>query len=200
MMRWLTLYLRSRRVPVALATALGSTVVMWVLGSVVSDGPPGVTMVVLTVLLLVVALTATLGGPDEELDRTAALPWAPRRVTHLLAALAVVVGLPLLTHLTGTSFGPAWLVIRDAAGLLGLTALGAPLLGAGRAWFVPLGWTLAATVYPATGHLLGEILTWQSQAPGSTPAAVTAVLLAVGGLIAYAIAGPARRAPAETAL
>ncbi|MGW0434863.1 hypothetical protein ACWDV4_20285 [Micromonospora sp. NPDC003197] len=199
-MRWPTLYLRSRRVPLALAAAVVGMVVMWVLGSAFSDGAPGVTMVVLTVLLLVVALTATLGGPDEELDRTAAQPWAPRRVTHLLAALAVVAGLPFLTHLTGVGFGPAWLVIRDAAGLLGLTAFSAPLFGAVRAWFVPLGWTLAAAVYPVTGHLLGEILTWQSQAPGNTPAAVTAMLLAVGGLIAYAVAGPARRAPAEAAL
>ncbi|GAB2949136.1 hypothetical protein GCM10027280_42220 [Micromonospora polyrhachis] len=199
-MRWLTLYLRSRRVPVALAAAVVGMVVMWVLGAIVNDGAPGVTMVVLTALLLVAALTATLGGPDEELDRTAAQPWAPRRVAHLLAALAVVAGLPLLTHLTGSSFGPTGLVIRDAAGLLGLTALSAPLLGAGRAWFVPLGWTLAAAVYPVTGHVLGEILTWQSQVPGNTPAAVTATVLGVGGLIAYALAGPARRAPAEAAL
>jgi len=174
-------------------------VVMWVLGSAFSDGAPGVTMVVLTVLLLVATLTATLGGPDEELDRTAAQPWMTCRVTHLLAALAVVVSLPILTHLTGNSLGPAWLVVRDAAGLLGLTALSAPLLGAGRAWFVPLGWTLAATVYPAAGHVLGEILTWQSQAPGSTPAAVTAAVLGVGGLIVYAIAGPARHTPTEAA-
>ncbi|MEU2614545.1 hypothetical protein ABZ570_23620 [Micromonospora sp. NPDC007271] len=199
-MRWLTLYLRSRRVPVALATAVGGMVVMWVLGSAVSDGGPGVKMVVLTVLLLVVVLTATLSGPDEELDRTAARPWPPRRVSHLLAALAVVAGLPFLTHLTGISFGPAGPVIRDAAGLLGLAALSAPLLGAGRAWFVPLGWTLAAAVYPAAGHLLGEILTWQSQAADSTPAAVTAAVLAGSGLIAYASAGPARRTPAEAAL
>ncbi|MEV8512174.1 hypothetical protein [Dactylosporangium sp. NPDC051484] len=157
-------------------------------------------MVVLTVLLLTGVLTATLGGPDEELDRTAALPWAPRRVAHLLAAVAVVAGLPLLTQLTPTGFGPAALVIRDAAGLLGLTALSAPLLGAGRAWFVPLGWTLAATIYPAAGHMLGQILTWQSQAPGNVPAAVTAATLACGGLIAYAVAGPARHARAEAAL
>lgn len=199
-MRWVTLYLRSRRAPLALVAAVGSMVVMWVLGLAFSEGAPGVRMVVPTVLLLVVALTATLGSPDEELDRTAALPWTPRRVIHLLAALAVVAGLPFLTHLTGSSFGPTGLVIRDAAGLLGLTAFSASLLGAGRAWFVPLGWTLAATFYPVTGHALGEILTWQSQAPDSTPAAVTAAVLGVGGLIAYAIAGPARRAPAEAAL
>ncbi|GAA2360061.1 hypothetical protein GCM10010170_054750 [Dactylosporangium salmoneum] len=198
-MRWLTLYLRSRRVPAALAAAAAGIAVMWVLAAATSDSAPGLTMVVLTVLLLTAALTATLGGPDEELDRTAALPWAPRRAAHLLAAVTVVAGLPLLTQLTPTGFGPAALVIRDAAGLLGLTALSAPLLGAGRAWFAPLGWTLAATIYPAAGNVLGQILTWQSQAPGNVPAAATAATLACGGLIAYAIAGSARHARAETA-
>jgi len=200
-MRWLALYLRSRRVPIALAAAAGSTTVMWSLWSIFSnEREVGAPMVILTVLLLVAAITATLAGPDDALERTAALSWPPRRAAHLLAALAVVAGLLLATLVTGARFGPAWLVIRDAAGLLGLTALGAVTIGATRSWFLPLGWTLASIVFPLSGVKSSEILTWQSQIPGNKTAAVTAALLGVGGLIAYAVAGPARRAPAEAAL
>ena len=119
---------------------------------------------------------------------------------HLLAALAVVILLLLATLLTGARFGPAWLVIRDAAGLLGLTALGAATVGAARAWFVPLAWTLAAVLFPLSESTSGQILTWQLQAPGNAKAAVTAGVLAGAGLLAYAMAGPLRRAPAEAAL
>jgi len=199
--RWLTLYLRSRRVPIALAAAAGCTAAMWSLWSVSSNAREvGVPMVILTVLLLVASVTATLAGPDEALDRTAALPWPPLRAAHLLAALAVVVVLLLATLITGARFGPAWLVIRDAVGLLGLTALGAVTIGASRSWFLPLGWTLASVVFTLSGTTTSAIITWQVQDPGNKPAAVTAALLGVGGLIAYAAAGPARRAPAEAAL
>ncbi|MGN9778190.1 hypothetical protein ACTMS0_20855 [Micromonospora sp. H33] len=194
------MYLRSRRAPIALAAAGGTAVVTWSLWSVFSDARDvGVPMVILTVLLLVAALTATLAGPDDALERTAALSWPTRRAAHLLAALAVVVGLLLATLVTGARFGPAWLVVRDAAGLLGLTALGAVTIGASRSWFLPLGWTLAAVVFPLSPWASNPVLTWQLQAPNSKAAAVTAALLAVGGLIAYAIAGPAARAPAEAA-
>ncbi|MFC7273046.1 hypothetical protein ACFQS1_03540 [Paractinoplanes rhizophilus] len=197
-MRWLTLYLRSRRAPLALAVTIIGSATMWTLWSVFSDSREvAVELVVLTVLLLVTTLTATLGGPDDALERTAALPWPPRRAAHVLAAFLVVAGLPLVTLATGARFGPAWLVLRDAAGLIGLTALGAATIGVAKAWFVPLGWTLAATLFPQSEPVVARILTWQTQPRASTAAAVTAGLLAVGGLVAYAVAGPARRAPAE---
>jgi hypothetical protein len=124
----------------------------------------------------------------------------PRRAAHLLAAAAVVLRLLLATLVTRARFGPAWLVVRDAAGLLGLMGLGAVTIGVPRSWFLPLGWTLASVAFPLSGPASHQVLTWQSQAPDSLAAAVTAGLLAVGGLIGYAIAGPARRAPAEAAL
>jgi hypothetical protein len=184
----------------ALAAAGGCAAVLWSLWSVFSDERDvGVQMVVLTVLLLVAALTATLGGPDDALDGTAGLPWPPRRVAHLLVAFLVVVVLLLVTLATGARFGPAWMVVRDAGGLLGLTALGAATIGTARAWFVPLGWTFAAILFPQSEAVIGRVLTWQAQPPVSVAAAMTAAVLAVGGLVAYAVGGPARRAPAEAA-
>jgi hypothetical protein len=199
-MRWLSLYLRSRRVPMALVAAGTCLTATWTLWSVFSDSRTvGLQMVVLTVLLLVAALTATLGGPDDALELSAALPWLPRRVAHLLVAFLVVLALLLATLATGARFSPAWLVVRDVAGLLGLTALSATTIGTARAWFLPLGWTLAATLFPQPELLVGRVLTWQAQPPESTAAGVTAGLLALGGLVAYAVAGPALRAPAEAA-
>ncbi|WP_430788042.1 hypothetical protein [Actinoplanes sp. G11-F43] len=196
-MSWLRLYLRSRHVPLAVAAALGVTALMWSLWAAGStERDVGFQMVVLTVLFLVAALTATLGGPDEALERTASFAWAPRRSAHLLIAFAVVV-LPLLATLaTGARFGPAGMVVRDAAGLLGLTALGAVTVGVSRSWFLPLGWTLIAVIFPVGESVAGRILTWQAQDPADVAAMVTAGVLAAGGLVAYTVAGPAMRSPA----
>ncbi|WP_305789428.1 hypothetical protein [Symbioplanes lichenis] len=194
-MRWLTLYLRSRRVPAALAVIAGITVLLWTLWSVFSNTREiSPIMVILTVLLLVTVSVMTLSGADDALEKTASLRWPRRRAAHLLVALAVVLGLLFATLLTGARFAPAGLVLRDAAGLLGLTALGAAIVGAARAWFVPLGWTLAVVLYPLEGTVLKELATWQVQVPGNTVAVVTAAVLGAGGLIAYAVAGPPTRA------
>ena len=184
-MRFLTLYLRSRRVPVALAVSVGGTLLVWTLWTLSSGDPSAApSVVVLTVLLLVAAVTHTLGGPEGELHRTAALRWPWRRAVHLIAALAVAAALPALV------LGLHGMALRDAAGLLGLTALGAAVAGVARAWFLPLAWTLPTVIFGPPGPLLGQVLTWQTQAPGSRAAAVVAVVLAVGGTVAYAVAGP----------
>ncbi|GAA2511948.1 hypothetical protein [Winogradskya humida] len=199
-MRWVALYLRSRRAPSALVLAAGGTALMWTLWSVFSNARTvDVQMVVLTILLLVAVLTVTLSGPDDAFETTAALPWLPRRAVHLLAAFVVVVVPLAVTLATGARFGPGWLVVRDAAGLLGLTALGAVTIGTARSWFLPLAWTLGAVLFPRSEPLLGRILTWQAQPPSDRAAAVTAVVLTLAGLVTYAVIGPALRSPAEAA-
>ena len=199
-MRGLNLYLRSRRAPAATGTAAGITVLMWILWAMSSDTPQaGPQMVVLSILLLVAALTMTLSGPDDELDKTGAVFWPARRALHLLTALLLIVALLLITQFTGARFGPMSLVLRDAAGLLGLTALSAAVIGTAKAWIVPLGWTLAAILFPQGDNLLGRVLTWPAQEPSSRAAVATAGVLALAGLIAYTVTGPARSAPAEAA-
>lgn len=196
-MRGLTLYVRSRQVPAALGAATAGTVVAWLLATVFGGrGEVGRTVLVLTVLLLVSVVTSTLGGPDDTLDRTAARPWASLRMSHLAAALTCVLMLLLVTLLTGTRFGPVGCVLRDAAGLLGLTALGAAAVGTARSWFLPLGWTLGAVVFPGMG-MVGETLTWQTQASDSRPAAMVAALLAAAGTAAYVSRGPRHRTSPE---
>ncbi|WP_067690992.1 hypothetical protein [Actinoplanes awajinensis] len=197
-MRELTLYLRSRRAPMALAVAAGCAVLMWLLAlGNTQNGVVAPELIVLTVLLMVAGLTTTLTSPDYALDRTAALRWPVRRAGHLLTVLLIVVGLLAVTLVTPARFSPAWMVARDAAGLLGLTALSATLLTPARSWFLPLGWTLFAVMFPQGEGALGRVLTWQSQAPGDTAALVTALVLALGGFAAYTLTGPSRRAVAE---
>ncbi|MFF7987174.1 hypothetical protein ACFZDK_50270 [Streptomyces sp. NPDC007901] len=196
-MSGLTLYARARQVPAALGAATAGTAVAWLLATVFSGGGEvSRTVLVLTVLLLVAVVTATLGGPDDTLDRTAARPWGWLRMSHLATALGCVLVLLLATLLAGTWFGPLGCVVRDAAGLLGLTALGAATAGTPRSWFLPLGWTLGAAAFPGTGTA-GEMLTWQTQAPDNRPAAMVAALLAAAGTAAYASRGPRRRTSSE---
>ncbi|WP_341718866.1 hypothetical protein QQG74_03560 [Micromonospora sp. FIMYZ51] len=196
-MTWTLLYLRSRRVPLALAVALGGAAVVWALWlAFAADRDIALPVVAMTVLLMAAVLSATLAGPDENLDRTASMRWPWLRAAHLLAALAVILVVQFATMYTGARFGPAALVARDAAGLLGLTALCATVVGAERSWFLPLGWTAIAVTYPQDGGWKAAV-TWQSQAPDDKAAMLTAVALALGGLIAYSIAGPARREVSE---
>ncbi|MFY1683340.1 hypothetical protein ACN265_17530 [Micromonospora sp. WMMD730] len=191
------LYLRSRRVPVALAAAVGGAAVVWALyRALAKDRDATPMLVVLTVLMMVAAFAPTLVGPDANLDRTASLRWSWRRGAHLLAGGVIVLAVLLATLHTGARFGPAALVVRDAAGLLGLTALCTSVVGAARSWFLPVGWTTIAAVYPQ-GGTWGAVATWQGQPTDSRAAAVTAVTFALAGLVVYAVAGSARTDPAE---
>ena len=197
-MSGVVLYLRSRRVPAAVLAATASTAILWGLWITFSDVRLiSAELAAPAVLLAVTALSTTLGAADEELDRTAAVRWWLRRGVHLAAALAVVTALLLITGVTDARFGPAAFVLRDAAGLLGLCALGAALFGVQRAWITPLVWTLVTVALRLSGDSdRMQAVTWLIQPAGSRPAAVVAVVLAVGGGVAYAMRGcPARTSP-----
>jgi hypothetical protein len=197
----LGLYLRSRRVPAAALAAVASTVALWAAWARFTDAPLiSPLLLAPAVLLAVTAAGATLGAFDEELERTAAVRWWLRRGVHLAAALAVVIGLLLLTGVTDARFGPPGLVLRDAAGLLGLCALGAALIGAQKAWIAPLTWTLVTVVLKASGDSdRVQALTWLIQPTSSRAAAAVAVALALGGGAAYSVLGcPPRTSPDPT--
>lgn len=55
-----------------------------------------------------------------------------------------------------------------------------------------LGWTVVAAMFPQSSSW-GTLLTWQGQPHTSRRAAVVAAVLAVTGLLTYALRGPARR-------
>jgi hypothetical protein len=192
-MRFLTLYLRSRRVPAAAATVLASVAVLWFLGTSTDDPQGRLPIAVLALSVGMSAIAPGLAGADLDLDRTAAIRWPPRRAAHVLAGAVLVTAALAATALTGDPMAPFQLILRDALGLAGLVALGAATLGAGRAWLLPVTWSLVTMVAGArNGSWPRELLTWAAQPEGTTSATVTAVVLGGAGILAYAAAGSRR--------
>jgi hypothetical protein len=189
-MRLLLLYLRSRQVPAALAAAAGGVAVLWWLGRATDDAvraPLGL----LAVAAGTAAAGAGLAGADIDLDRGAAFAWPPRRAAHVVAVGGAIIGIVAATALTGDQLAPARQVVRDVVGMSGLVALGAATLGASRAWVVPLTWTFLVLLWvPAAAATYQQVLTWMLQPAASAPAAITASVLGVSGVLAYAILGP----------
>jgi hypothetical protein len=190
-MRPLVLYLRSRQVPAALAMAVAGAAVLWWLGRGADDPAVRALLALLAVVAGTAAAGAGLAGADIDLDRSAAIAWPPRRAAHVVAVAAAVAGIVAATALTGDQLAPARQVARDAVGMTGLVALGAATIGAGRAWVVPLTWTLLALFrVPAATSTCQQVLAWMLQPASSAPATITASALGVTGVLAYAILGP----------
>ena len=169
-MRLFVLYLRSRSVPAALATVIVGALGMWLIDR------PDLRLVALAIALGVSVAAGGLGGADVDLDRTAGFPWPPRRAVHLLAIVAVVSGLVI-----SADHDVVELIVRDSAGLTGLAALGATVLGRQLAWAPPVVWTTVSVNLPVPD----EVITWMLEPPGTTAATVTAAALALGGAVVY---------------
>lgn len=201
-MRGVQLYLRSRRIPLALATAAATILLVWTLWTTYSNALViNARLVSLTVMLAVTAFASTLSGADDALERTASVNWPVRRAGHLLLTGLALTALPLLTTVTDARFAPLALVLRNTAGLLGLTALGAALFGAGWSWIAPLTWTLVAVMpfMEVSSQPKTQLVSWLIQPVGSTAPTACAGVLAVAGLVAYTLRGCPLRPPAETA-
>ena len=196
---WLPLYLRSRRLPAALAVSLAAVAVTWAAWSAATDRREvGRPLTVLTVVFALAPLIPTLAGDDDALESTAALRWPPRRAVHLVACFAVVAAALAVTRATGAWFGPTAEVVRDSAGLTGLVGLSAALLGTRIAWAPPIGWTAIQVMF---GRADGSaILFWLTQPAGSRPAAITAAALFAGGVLAYAVRPGPPAPPAEVTM
>ncbi|MFI6338827.1 hypothetical protein [Streptomyces sp. NPDC050535] len=191
-MRCLTLYARSRQVPVSLAAVVVSAVAVWALTRGGSEGPGDPRLPVLILAAGAMAVSIGLGGQDLALDRTAAIRWAPRRAAHVLLA-GVVVGTVLLAVQTmGEDMATTEFVVRDSAGLMGLVALGAALWGGQYAWTPPFAWLSISFFAPPPTSAPMRVATWMLLPPGSAAGTWTALILMVTGTAAYAVAGPRR--------
>jgi hypothetical protein len=200
--RPLWLYLRSRRVPAAVAgSAVAVAVVAAAWSGLTDRAEVTAGLAVLTTALAAAPLGPTLAGHDPALEKTAALPWPPRRVAHLLLCGAVVAGLLAAARLAGADFGPVPVLLRNTAGLIGLTGLGAALAGARAAWQVPVAWAaLAAFTAAPGGPRWRQAALWMVQEPGNRVAAVTAAALLLAGVAAYAVRVGPPSSPVEATL
>jgi hypothetical protein len=185
--RWLVLHLRARHAPAVAVASVATTACAWVGWFLASDTRQvGPLTTAVAIMLVAVAASQTFAGADESLDRTAAVSWPRLRAAHLLVVFLLLVGLFTVSLATPAQFGPFDFVVRNAAGLLGLTALGAVVLGAQRAWFVPVAWCVIAIPYSGdTSHRGLQILTWMNQPVDVTASTVTAIVLAVVGSAAF---------------
>ncbi|MEU9336363.1 hypothetical protein AB0D49_24790 [Streptomyces sp. NPDC048290] len=191
-MRWLTLYARSRRIPASFAAVLLCAAAVC---GLVRDGGGGSGDPRLPVLVLaagVMAVSAGFGGQDRALDRTAAIRWAPRRAAHVLLGGAVTGAALLMAQTLGADRSALAFVVRDGAGLMGLAALGAALWGGHYAWTLPFTWLSFAFLAPPPTSTPARVASWLLLPPGTTAATWTALVLAVTGTTAYAVAGPRR--------
>ncbi|MFI5530136.1 hypothetical protein ACIA8O_16485 [Kitasatospora sp. NPDC051853] len=190
-MNWLALYARSRQVPLsaALLCLLAAAVSVLSRGG---DGPPNLPVAALVLTACVAAGSVGLAGQDAELDRTAAIRWAPRRAAHVLLIAAATAAALLTARAAGADLAPPSLVLRDSAGLAGLAALGAVLGGAAYAWTLPTAWLAVTLCTPVAPGTTGEVLSWLVLDPAPTASAWTAWTLFTAGTLVYATAGPRR--------
>ncbi|MEV8390739.1 MULTISPECIES: hypothetical protein [unclassified Streptomyces] len=187
----MTLYARSRQVPASLAAAtLLAALATWSLTRGTGSGDPRAHVLLLT--SVVAAAAVGLSGQDRALDRTAAIRWAPRRAAHVLLIGVLAGAVSLLLLAAGDEPVRAGTLLRNSAGSAGLAAIGAALWGGRYAWALPLGWCAVALFVPPTGGVTAQVTTWLLQPSGTTAADATAVALAAGGGLLYALAGPRR--------
>lgn len=191
-MRWLTLYARSRQVPASLAAVLVGALAVWSLARDGGGGPGDPRLPVLVLATGAMAASVGLGGQDPALDRTAAIRWVPRRAAHVLLCGAVIGTVVLTTQAMGEDRATTAFVLRDSAGLMGLAALGAALSGGRYAWTPPFAWLSFSFFAPPPASAPMRVASWMLLPPGTAAGTWTALVIAVAGTAAYAVAGPRR--------
>jgi hypothetical protein len=190
--RWLTLYARSRQIPASLAAVVISAVAVGALARDGGGGPGDPRLPVLVLATGVMAVSIGLSGQDLALDRTAAIRWVPRRAAHVLLCGAVVGTVLLTVQAMGEDMATTAFVVRDSAGLMGLVALGAVLSGGQYAWTLPFAWLSFSFFAPHPTSAPMQVASWMLLPPGTAAGTLTALVLAVVGTAAYAVAGPRR--------
>lgn len=189
----LRLHLRGRGVPAAVVGVAVVAVLAWLAADwlVHRDWLGGaearIPVVAAAPLLGAVLISTGLGGADEELDRTAAVPWWLIRALHVLGAFVLVGGALAVTARWEPGTYGAYELVRNAAGYVGVVAAAAVVLGARLAWAPAFGFA-AVTYIAAPKPLRPETAwwTWPLQPWNVSPAAWTAVLLFLAGAILYA--------------
>lgn len=195
-MNTLALYIRSRRVSVAVPTIVVVGAVMFAVANLMvrsdSFGDQAlIPTVVIGPIALAIAVTSTVDDPSDEIVRAAPFRIGRARVGHVLGLvfLAALVLLPLSTF--------PEMVLSSSAGIRNL--LGYTGLGLVTAWFISGRWAWVAPVVYGLGALTvegaarsGHLFFWPTRPDGSAIAWGIAVVLFGLGLVACAVRRPVR--------
>jgi hypothetical protein len=109
-----------------------------------------------------------------------------------------VFGLLATSAFVGEQLADTGQIARNVAGLTGLVAHGAVVLGAARAPLLPVVWTVVVMRWappmgePPTRPAYKVMLTWMAQPGDTRTATVAAVVLAGAGILSYAVLGSRR--------
>ncbi|MFF3949232.1 hypothetical protein ACFYYN_31055 [Streptomyces sp. NPDC001902] len=136
------------------------------------------------------AAAVGLGEQDAALDRTAAIRWAPRRAGRILLIGTVAAATLLAVQALGTELAPTTVILRNTAGLIGLTALGAVVCGAHHGGTLPTVRLTCALLTPPPTGTQGQVCAWMLQPPGTPTDTITAITLLATGTLLYAVKGP----------
>ncbi|MGD6752251.1 hypothetical protein [Streptomyces sp. BH105] len=186
-------YARSRSTASTLATVTATALLtLWAATRPATylDPYQRVPLVCLAPLLAASAIGASLHACAPELDGTAARPWWPLRLAHLLTLTAVAAALLAIAvpgH--GQEYGAA-AMIRNTLGATGITAGAAVLLGARLSWLPTVTYFGAVYASYAAPYLRTATLwTWSMQPGPQTASWVVAVTAFVVGTGFYAARG-----------
>jgi hypothetical protein len=140
-MRLCTLYLRSRRIGRVVAVVLGSAVVWGLLLPWASGVGPFAMLLRLTIAVAAATgMAAGMAGPFGETETSAGTRFATLRAGQI-AGTALLAGAGFAAA-AAARHASVLVSVRDLGGVLGLALLTGAVLGAVRAWSVPLAYAL----------------------------------------------------------
>ena len=184
-MRLLVLHARGRwagQIACALAGVSSASAAI-----VVFADDTGMLVPVLGPLTAASLLAFALCGADPALERITPRPWARWRLCEL--AVCAVAGALVVLPAVLVEGGQAE-ALRNLAGLGGIAALGAVVLGARLAWLSPTAWVLgAAAIGPRPDEPYAPLV-WIIRSGGAS----WALAFAVAGALAFARFGTASTA------
>ncbi|GGM57066.1 hypothetical protein GCM10011608_47390 [Micromonospora sonchi] len=195
--RLLRLHLTARGVPkfavgLAVVTVLAWSAGSWLASRSYFNGALArVPVVALAPLLAAILVAPTLGGADDDLERSTPLRWRAWRAGHvLLAGLAIAAALSLAGLREPHAFG-AYALVRNTLGCTGLVAGAAALLGVRLAWLPAFGYVCAVyAAVPRQTDPATALWAWPVQPSTSATSWLPVVALFGLGVAAYARFGP----------
>jgi hypothetical protein len=188
-MAWL--YVRSRRVPVALALLAGLGALLWAALHWqwnIAGGPAAQELIPLTIETGAAAVIAvTTHGPFGDPERATGrwLPWL--RLAAAVALTALAFGALAAGAASGVLPGGTLALLRNLAGMTGVGLLAAAALGGAFGWTGPMAYWLVTESVLAARWTTPWV--WPARPPHDRGAAICAALVFAAGITAITLLG-----------